>query len=626
MKKIKYVLSILGLVLAVIISFNIVSTAVAAGTDIKGLKEIKSQDTANINSKKEIVYGRLDSDGSMSGIYVVNHFEVTKAGLITDYGDYTKVDNLTDTNPIHIANGLVSFNAGEGNYYYQGNTASSDLPWIFDIEYRLNGSLISPLEIAGQSGALEIDLSSRTNANVDSTFYDNYMLQISVSLDTDKSSNIIAPNAITASGGKSQILSYTVMPGKDADISIKADVDNFTMAGIEITGMPFSSPVELPDTGGALDEMTLLSDAINNLNSGIGELNTGVGELNTGVGELMNGSANFAQGLSDLNANSGKLTGGSEEIKRALSNFAAALNNSNTEDNMELDDLSQLPKGLRQMSQGLGQLSSGLSQLKGGYTKMYNSLDTAIMAIPTIKEEDIYSIYAFMEGMEATDNKRILGELLNAYRAGQTVLGTYTFNDPNTGVSIRKGMAAIGNSLDTMAESINTMVISLNSMADGIEESIGNNHMLEQIQQLASGVGQLSDNYNAFHMGLVEYTNGVGQISSGYNKFHGGIVDLKDGTDELYEGTSELYGGTKKLNDSVSDLPNTIQVEVDKLMEEYTDSDFAPVSFTSSRNNDTEFVQFVIISEGISIPETNQSPKVETVKETFWDRLLALFK
>lgn len=627
MKKLKYSLPILGLVLVVIILLNAISTIVTSKTGAVVPQKTESQDLANINTKNEIVYARLESDGSMDGIYVVNHFEITKAGLVTDYGDYAKVYNLTDTNQIDITSGVINFNASEGNYYYQGNTTSPDLPWIFDIEYRLDGTLMVPQEIGGQSGALEIHFSSRANANVDSTFYDNYMLQISVSLDTDKSSNIVAPNAIFASAGKERILSYTIMPGKDANFTIKADVDNFTMAGIEITGMPFSSPVELPDTDEMLDEMTLLPSAINILDKGVGELNTGVAELNNGIDELVNGSSNFAKGLSTLSENSGELVEGSEQIKTALSTLAITLNNFNSGDDVELDDLSQLPKGLQQVAQGLEELNLGLKHLKGGYAHMYTSLDLAIMAIPTITEEEITSISILMNGMDNSDpNKVILSQLLKAYGAGQTVLGTYTFNSPDTGVNIRDVMGEVTTTLDTMVEGINSIIMSLNSMADGIEQSMQNNSMLEQIQQLASGLTQLSDNYNIFHIGLVDYTNGVGRMSNAYNGLDDGIGNLQDGVVKLHEGTKELYEGTGELNDAIAGLPGTMQVEIDKLTEDYIGSNFTPISFISPNNSDTEFVQFVVMCDGIKLVETEEIVDVEIKTETFWDRLLALFK
>ena len=45
-------------------------------------------------------------------------------------------------------------------------------------------------------------------------FYENYMLQISITLDMDKSSDIQAPDAVLANAGKNKVAAYTVLPGR----------------------------------------------------------------------------------------------------------------------------------------------------------------------------------------------------------------------------------------------------------------------------------------------------------------------------------------------------------------------------------------------------------------------------
>ncbi len=80
------------------------------------------------------------------------------------------------------------------------------------------------------------------------------------------------------------------------------------------------------------------------------------------------------------------------------------------------------------------------------------------------------------------------------------------------------------------------------------------------------------------------------------------------------------------MNNGIADLPDMIQEEIDKMKEEYMPSDFDPVSFTSSRNTDTDFVQFVLQGAGIEKQEEPEPAQNEEEPETFWDRLIALFQ
>jgi hypothetical protein len=91
------------------------------------------------------------------------------------------------------------------------------------------------------------------------------------------------------------------------------------------------------------------------------------------------------------------------------------------------------------------------------------------------------------------------------------------------------------------------------------------------------------------------------------------------------DGMDSLHDGTAQLSDETADMPDTIQSEIDDLLDSYTGSDFTPISFTSPKNEHTDLVQFVLKCDGIELPEEPKTAQVETARETFWDRLTALF-
>jgi X-X-X-Leu-X-X-Gly heptad repeat protein len=637
----KWMKATTSLAMIIVFTGSVIFQTAVTSVQSKGAAQVqKAPETARLSGgKDEVVYVNLLSSGQVNDIYVVNQFEAASAGNMVDYGDYTEVKNLTTTETLTQDGDAVTLPLTQGNFYYQGTLNQSNLPWIFNIEYFLNGMKMGAEEVAGQNGNLEIRLTSRQNEAVDPSFYEQYMLQISLTLDTERCANIISNGATIASAGKNKVIAHTIMPGKAADITVNATVQNFTMPSIEIAGMPFSSPVEIPDTNEMLDNMTTLTDAIAALNDGVGDLQTGVENLNNGVGDLVSGSSNYASGLSALSGNSGRLTSGSEKINSALTAIAKSLNASDDDSGKNLGEITQLPVGLRQMSTGLKQIAAGLTQLKDGYSSMFSMLDSSILAIPSVADSDIMLLSTAVAMMDDADPNKAatqlaLDNMLAAYGSAQTVKGTYITIDPKTGISVQRGMAAVSSSLETIVKGDGTasnpglsgMVASLNTLADEIESALDSTDMLEQIQQLGQGLATLSKEYENFHTGLVEYTNGVTQLASGYDELHKGLVKLEEGTNELNGGTQALYEGTTELKEETDSLPDTIQVEIDKLMEDYDKGEYVPISFTSPQNTNINSVQFVIMTTPIELPEEPQITDIQVEEATLWDRFLDLFR
>lgn len=574
-----------------------------------------SRTGADITTKNEVIYGNLALDGSVHALYTVNHFELTKPGMITDYGNYQSVVNLTDTTPITLSEDTITVQTDSDNFYYQGNMAVTELPWLFDISYYMDGEKIPPKDIAGSSGELKIQILTSQNSRLDPVFYDHYMLQISMTMDTDRCRNINSPGATIASAGKNKIITHTVMPKSEGNIQVQAFVEDFTMAGIEISAVPFTMNMNLPETDDLIEEFSQLPGAISDLNEGVGKLTEGTEGLLAGASKLENGSSDVKAGLAKLSNNSGQLTGVSAQINSSLAQIASSLGKGIPED-MNLEDISMLPQGLAQLAQGLEEISGGLDKLKNGFTTAYSALDAAISEIPdaSLTEEQLQVLYTKTDPSQ----QQILNQLTASYKAAQIVKGTYN--------QVKSAFDAVGSTIDTLAGSIDLIAGQLNEISGGIADALSGSDVMAQMQQLSLGLSELSANYTKFHNGLVSYMDGVGSLAAGYPQFHSGISAFADGIEELNKGVEEMYTGTSQFNDEAKDMPGKMQSEIDRLMEQYTGSDFTPVSFTSPKNTTTGFVQFVLKCEGIEKEQPEEVSEAEPVKETFWDRLTALFE
>src|SRR5699024_7692956 len=303
----KYFNRFISLALVFILMFTFVFPVVEA-----------AEGAADYRTKDEVVYGTLDADGKSDSGYVVNVFEVTRAGEIVDYGHYNDVKNLTNLSEVANGTDQVKFDVEEGKFYYQGDLAVVELPWDFTVTYYLNGSKISADDLLGADGRVEIRLKTKANSEDDSVFFNHYTLQISLPFDVEKFSNIKAEAATIANAGKMEQVTFTVLPEEETELSVTADVTDFEFDGIDIVAIPFAMAFDDFETDDMVDDFGELGDAIAELHDGVGKLNDGVRELNDGTRDLQDGSAKFQQGLVDLNGASGSLVNGSAQIKRVL--------------------------------------------------------------------------------------------------------------------------------------------------------------------------------------------------------------------------------------------------------------------------------------------------------------------
>jgi len=352
--------------------------------------KVFAESSGVLSSKEEVVYSTLSTDGKVNGIYVVNILDITKSGTINDYGNYLNIKNLTNLKNINSNEDNITINAEEGKFYYQGNDKSTDLPWIFNIKYILDNKEIQAKDLAGKSGKLKIEIDTTQNKVIDSSFYENYMLQISVKLDNKKCKNITAENGVFANSGKDKLITFTVMPNTDLSASITTDVSDFEMKGITITAVPFSMTFDLPDTKEMTKDLVTLSEAITQLNAGTIGLVEGVKFLNIGMNQLKDGSNNYHAGINALNNQSSEITEASKNINDSLGTINSSLNALSEQLTVSMPN-TEISITLAQLSQALGLLTTnyssfnnGLTAYTGGLSQLatsYNSINDGITSM-----------------------------------------------------------------------------------------------------------------------------------------------------------------------------------------------------------------------------------------------------
>lgn len=564
-----------------------------------------------ISAKEEVIYANLLADGQLDEVFVVNTLHVSEAGMITDYGRYSSLKNLTNEAEMKQSGDEVRFAASEGSAYYQGNLKDRlELPWDFSLSYELDGEEMTVDELAGANGRLQITIDTSRNEDVDPSFFENYLLQIALTFEEGTYETLETSDGVIANAGKDKQVTFTVMPGEEKELSLSAAVTDFEFSGIDITAVPPAMAIEAPGADEIAGEFSSLTAGVKEMDDGVGELKQGISQLNDGLRSLENGSAEYKKGIDEMTGSSAELVKASSTIEQALKEVSQSLQ---LTEEMDVGDLQQLPDGLFQLADALKETSQGLVQLREQYATAYNQVNEAMNGISgqQVSQEQIEQLYA------SGADRDVIDRLVEAYSAAQKAKATYE--------AAKQGFDAVDSILEEVSAGTKEMANRLTAIADGLNKSLSGMDGLDSFSQLQEGLSALAVNYSEFHQGLVSYTGGVGQLSAAYSELHHGIGEVTEGSGELATGADALHNGTGKLHEATSGLPEQMQEEIDAMISDYDKSDFDPVSFVSEKNHNVETVQFVIKTAGVEIEEPEEAPAEREEEKSFWTKLRELF-
>ena len=332
--------------------------------------------------KDENVYVNLNQDGSVDGIYVVNSYRLDADTQVVDYGNYESVKNLTSDAEIQQQKGTVTVDAQAGEFFYQGNLQSKEIPWEISISYTLDGKEVSAEELAGKNGKLGISIHVGQNDQVDSEFFDNYLLQVTLTMDMERCSNLEAPGATAANVGTDKQLVYSILAGSEKDITVTADVLDFEMDAISFQGLPMNLDVDrelfslddLHDKAGevsdAADEFSNgaqdLEGGVNSLQEGVEGLQSGAESLKEGIDSYADGAKSLGDGIDTLQDGSNDLADGAQELVDgivSLQDGANQLRDGYSGENGAASGARKLADGVKELKAGSHQLSEGVSAL-----------------------------------------------------------------------------------------------------------------------------------------------------------------------------------------------------------------------------------------------------------------------
>lgn len=438
---------------------------------------LAAADVVGSAEKKEVVYATLDGSGTNKSAYVVNVLEGNAGETVQDFGAYEQVVNLTDTSELTQLSDSVIATLPEGEFSYQGSLSDAQTPWNISVKYFLDGQEISPNEVAGKSGHLEITIQTSQNTSVDPRYFENYLMQITCTLPMENTTEVKTDQGSIALSGSDVTVSFMVMPDKEGNVSLSADVTNYEMSGISFAAIPFSMALDFPNTDSLVAQFDGLIEGTEQLHAGAQDLANGVDEVDSATKQAASGAAELAAGATQM-------TQGLQQYQQGLRDSADDAASSVSEEEIQ-------------------QASDAYQQAVSVYTAAFAQA-----------YEGILSQYEG-QGIPITDEIR---QQALAQAAQNPIVSDYQANMASALENLTTLVAAQGGSQGA-AQALT-----------GAAEGLGS---LENTSSLLGGSASLGT-------GVQELASGLDQLAGGTGDLSEGTSDLAQGTQTLAQETQGI--------------------------------------------------------------------------------------
>lgn len=345
-----------------------------------------------------------------------------------------------------------------------------------------------------------------------------------------------------------------------------------------------------------LDKSGELAAGVEELAQGAAAIKAGADSLDEGAAELKAGLADLSEGLNKLSANSAALNGGAEQVFDSLLETATAQIRAKglTVPDLTIEnyaeELNKLIKSLDETTvyeNALTQVTAAVEKQRPLITQKVTAAvrqEVEAKVTAAVKTEATTSAQAQVaENVIRTATRMTKKDYDAAVAAGQIPQATQDavnaaiqaqLSDPdvqkqiNAAVEAQMASETVKNTIKAQTDAqMKTekvqATISQNvelQVKKAIAENMASDEVQKQLQAASEGSKTLIalkaslDDYNAFYLGLLDYTAGVDEAAEGSDELYAGAGDLKDGTAELRAGAAKLYAGVLQLKDGTPAL------------------------------------------------------------------------
>lgn len=566
-------------------------------------------------SKEESVYVKADASGNVKKTTVSEWLKNPEKGTISDTSELKDIKNVKGDETFETgSNNNVSWKSEGNDIYYQG-TIDKELPVDVKVSYKLDGKSISPKDLKGKSGKVEIQFSydnkSKQTVNVngeDVEMYTPFTMVSAMMLSSDEYSNVSVENGKLISDGDKNIVVGVAFPGlandlnlKDLDmdidipetVTITADVKDatvgtsITMASAELMNEfgldDIDSFDDLQDSIDDLEDATnQLVDGSKEAADGSKELADGAGTLNDGAGTLASGAGTLADGVNTLNEKSGTLVSGVNTLASGVQAYTGGVEEIYAGSNDLVSGAHALSSGadtlntnIASAADGANSLVAGAQSLKNGLKTAKDMLDEGVKVLNNVTEENIKnSVTATVstDKVTASVNKPEVAAIVNQHidenttaeekeaitKAVEDALEQCTASVDKDSIEVEK---TVNGNAQLITQSVKGAQDYMNGVGTSLTQSSGSKEqpsVWDGVNGIESGASTLAGYLGLGDGKTLTIGTGAAGLASGSKKLLAGTQKLQAGASQLHDNSAPLMAGVTSLKDGGSQLASGV--------------------------------------------------------------------
>ena len=594
-------------------------------------------------TKEETVYSKLDTTGKSYQTVVSNHIKNTEyLDEIRDLSDLLEIENLNENNTYTQDGNVIVWNAQGRDVYYNGKS-EKELPIEVKMTYTLDGKEISPEELSGKSGKLNIKI-EYTNKEKHTVYvngeyvemYTPFVIFAGTYFKNDTVQNVKVTTGKAVDDGSKTIVIGMALPGLQQslgldstdfsipeNIEIEMDIKDYEQSSI----ITFVTPkvIEKRDFN-ILDELDTLYSSVDTLQSSMNQ-------IEEGAKTLSEGTALYSQNYNTFNSAIGMLNDGTTTLQENYEVFNNGLQTAN--------------EGAKQVNDGMQQLNTAAESIKDVVYTVIDWLQTAMNTLVTpLKSleqtiiEDIDAVIAMVDNISTPSQENIdyinglnyqaIQELytenanLEALKEGadeETIAfldeqiatnnnvialleqnnaeTVYQNVDPEQVAQVRAKLVEIRGKVENSELTVEELEAKVQNIINQVYAAFdGINALAQGTEQLANGTEQLAEASIQINDGIATLSSSTEQLKAASIQLNDASIQISDGAKQLYDGISRFNNeGIKVLTSKVNNDVRGITARLDKLIElseEY--NNFSQID--SQAHGD---LRFIMISDAIKL-------------------------
>lgn len=507
----------------------------------------------------EAVYINLDYYGTPENTRIVKGVSLNGHTEFTDYGNYSDVYNMSTLDEPTLSDGEVSWalaDDGLQRFYYECVPDSSNtiqLPWNFDVSYKLNGVPVEAEKCAGANGLIEMNIHAMPNDAAGEYYKNNMMLVCATGIDMSKALSIDAPGAQVQSIGTYKIVMFMGLPGEESTFTVRIGSNSFESMGLIL----FMAPATLSSLD-ILSDMRDIKDRLgssgDSLYEGLSSMLDSMQSMNSGLGALSSGISGINSVRKQLIADRGTIDPQIDTALSSLETLAGQTDSLIPELNSMKTTLTTLSATINSMLDTVQSTTEDIN----GYQQLLKDLDTTLGNL-----DDFVSDLQNASGDDLLRIRQLQTDLENLKQDTKT-LQTHLSTLREKADALSSQISALQVILDgsELSEPLYSLLSSLLSSASG---------SLSAIKQSIRALEDILSDTNGL-LGTVDSTlNGLDQITNVLDNYDGIPQDLigegKDLTvlaDQTLERVHQLIADIPALSASLDQMTETTNTAADK--------------------------------------------------------------